>query len=130
MSWTLLRKANDSRGFTIYADGAADSSQVMSYLAELMKNRPVTHVKLARILDTTANMGPPRNPEQSWPLQGDHAAKLYEFIANEARVLWFYHPNPKVRRVIVCAVAFNKEGNETPRRHIDQAQTIRKQYGG
>ncbi len=64
--------------------------------------------------------GPPRSKERCRHLN-DH---IWEFKIGQLRALWFYHQD----RMIVCTHGFMKRTRKTPRREIQRAKRLRKQY--
>jgi hypothetical protein len=63
--------------------------------------------RMIALLDRAAMEGPPRNTEIFHQIKG----KLFEFIQERLRVLWFYDEG----RLIFCTSGFVKEGRKTPR---------------
>ncbi len=58
--------------------------------------------------------------------QVDAKNQIYEFIAGDLRLLWFYLP--KERKVIVCTQVFIKKSRKTPSGIIKEAIRIKKRY--
>ena len=67
-----------------------------------------------------AEQGPPRNVEVSHKIAGD----IWELIAGQLRVLWFYDEG----RVIVCSHGFVKRTRKIPSGEIDRAQAACQEY--
>jgi phage-related protein len=75
---------------------------------------------MLRLLSFVAEQGPPRNVELSHKIAGE----IWEFIAGQLRVLWFYNAG----RVIICTHGFVKRTRKTPPSEIDRAQAAYREY--
>jgi phage-related protein len=118
-----LQLINAGTTFRIYAWGDAHHCETLTFLKKLEKSSNSDAIRLLNLLTRTAEHGPPANEHHARPL-GDG---IYEFKApNTARLLWFYDAD----RIIVCTHGFSgKRGSgRTPRREINQAKEIRKEY--
>ncbi len=72
------------------------------------------------LLHRTAMFGPPRNTELSHKIAGD----VWELVHGALRVLWFYDEG----RLVICATAFVKKSQRTPRASIAHAEGERRRY--
>jgi len=97
------------------------TADVASAINALEQQAPKVHTKLKRYMVTMAQIG--RCSTGTKPLQGNSADGLFEFIADNIRVLFFYHPS--TRKVIICAHYFEKDGEKTHLGHIASAQRLR-----
>lgn len=52
--------------------------------------------------------------------------KIFEFIAGDLRLLWFY--SASIRKVIICSHCFVKDSKRTPPLQIKKAIKAKKQY--
>ncbi len=75
---------------------------------------------MLRLLSFASEQGPPRNVELSHKIAGE----IWEFIAGQLRVLWFYDEG----RVIVCSHGFLKRTRKTPPGEIDRAEAAYLEY--
>lgn len=69
---------------------------------------------MLRLLSFTAEQGPPHNVELSHKIAGE----IWELVAGQLRVLWFYDAG----RVIVCSHGFVKRTRKTPVSEIERAR--------
>jgi phage-related protein len=109
--------------FRIYAWGDEHHCETVKFLEKLDGDSDSDAIRLLNLITRTAEHGPPNNEQHSLSL-GDG---IYEFKApNTARLLWFYDAD----RIIICTHGFSgKRGSgKTPRKEIDRAKEIRKEY--
>lgn len=114
--------------WTIYASCAKDGScQVLSFLNNLNPKYHGSRTRLFAILAraTSEHTGPSQFPVEISHLASSNA-KIYEFIAGDIRLLWFYSQYKK--RVIVCSAAYLKKTKKVDKRLIASAIKIQKQY--
>lgn len=52
--------------------------------------------------------------------------KIYEFVAGDLRLLWFY--SKAERRVIICSHTFIKKSRKTPQKEAQKAIALKKAY--
>lgn len=76
--------------------------------------------RMLKLLDTTADLGPPRNTDISHQL----GPGLWEFIQGRLRVLWFYDRG----RMVICSHGLIKKSRRIPRDEIARAWDSRRQY--
>lgn len=101
--------------------------QVLSFLGGLNLKYHGSRSRLFAILSraSTEHLGP-----NQFPVEMSHLAsnkeKIYEFIAGDLRLLWFYSPHEK--RVIICSAAYLKKTQKTDKKLIANAIEIQKQY--
>jgi phage-related protein len=109
----------------VYAWSSGGFCDVREFLRGLEQESNGDAEGLRRLIKRTADNGPIHNKEQCRKLEGKHCEDLFEFKARRgARILWFYDKG----KIIVCAHAFVKKGQATPRKEIDKAQEVRQQY--
>jgi hypothetical protein len=74
-----------------------------------------------RIIDYTAEAGPPRDDEKSKPLREG----IFEFRTKGGlKLLWFYDEGG----VLICANGYFKQGQKTPNAKIDEAVQWKVKY--
>ena len=77
--------------------------------------------KLVRIMDHTAEAGPPRDEEKSKPLREG----IFEFRTKGGlRLLWFYDEG----RVVICVNGYIKQGQKIPNAEMDAAIQWKNHY--
>ncbi len=77
--------------------------------------------KLVRIIDYTAESGPPRDEEKSKLLRDG----IFEFRTKGGlRLLWFYDEGC----VVICVNGYIKQGQKTPNQQIDEAIQWKNRY--
>lgn len=54
----------------------------------------------------------------------DKDEKIWEFVKGDIRVLWFYGDG----RIIVCSHGFVKKGQKAPRKEVNRAIALKKDY--
>lgn len=67
----------------------------------------------------------PRNLPDEISHYVDQQEKIFEFIAGDIRLLWFYSGHGKV---IICVNAFLKKGKKTPQKLTNKAIKAKKYY--
>lgn len=55
----------------------------------------------------------------------DKKEKIYQFIAGDIRLLWFYAGQDKI---IICSHAFIKKSRKTPQPEIDKAISVKRSH--
>ncbi len=93
---------------------------LLEFLAGLEAQLAADGRAMLRLLAFIAEQGPPRNVEVSHKIAGD----IWELIAGQLRVLWFYDEG----RVIVCSHGFVKRTRKTPPGETDRAQAACLEY--
>lgn len=78
-------------------------------------------VQAARLLEHSAENGPPRNIEQSRKLKGKGAKGLFEFKAGAVRIIYFFD-----RKRLICTHGFMKI--DDPSREIAKGKEIKIKY--
>lgn len=76
---------------------------------------------------TESNAGPRFFPDDICH-QVDQKNQIFEFIAGDLRLLWFY--SPAERRAIICTHVFMKKSRKTPKKHIERAVHLKNLYIG
>jgi phage-related protein len=95
----------------------------LDFLREAQHSVPKEWPKLVRILDQSAESGPPRDRERSKPIAGYDA--LFEFRTKGGlRLFWFYDDD----RLVICANGFVKQGQKTPKGELKAAERWRIDY--
>lgn len=118
-----LREAG--KRFTIYAWGDRDNCQLVEFLSGLKKAESPEYDKAWVLIKFTSDTGPPKNPQKSRPLEGDHADKLFELkTPGGVRIIWFYGKDFR----IVCTHAFMKVSKKELKTEIKRAQEIRTRF--
>ena len=74
------------------------------------------------LLEWVTEHGTPKNRHKCWKL-GDG---IFELKPYGVRLPFFHHPG--IRWTIVITHGFNKQGQRTPSRHIEQAKQQRQQF--
>jgi len=87
------------------------SSPVEDFFAQLKQDGHPDLDTMLKLIERSANFGPPRNIEMSRILEGKKAEGLLEFKAGAIRVFWFYEQN----KIIICThgILKKKEKNST-----------------
>jgi hypothetical protein len=78
---------------------------------------------LALLKDRVAKLGPPTD---NAALCSHVEGEIWEFRKGTVRVFWFYDEG----RVVVGALAYKKQKQKAPRRHINTAKDLRDAYLG
>lgn len=108
----------------IYAWGACnDRIILLKFLQKLSKDGHKDLAKILRLLRRTADNGVLRNPEFVKKLYSSKEGSIFEFRANHVRVFWFYDNNN-----IICTHGLIKKSQKTPKKEIEYAKSIQKQY--
>ena len=112
-------------GFRLMAVGTQESEKVhlpfLDFQEEASSREPREWPKLVRIMDYTADAGPPRDEEKSKPLREG----IFEFRTKGGlRLLWFYDEG----RVVICVNGYIKRGQKTPNAEIDTAIQWKNNY--
>ena len=111
--------------FTLMAVGTQENEKIhlpyLEFQQEALGREPKEWPKLVRIMDYTADVGPPRDEEKSKVLREE----IFEFRTRGGlRLLWFYDEG----RVVVCVNGYIKQGQKIPSAEIDAAIHWRKKY--
>lgn len=112
----------------IYASCEKDGTcQVLSFLYGL---NPKYHGSRTRLLAILARAGAEHLGPSQLPVEISHLAsskeKIYEFVAGDLRLLWFYSAHEK--RVIICSAAYLKKTKKSDKQLMASAISIQKQY--
>ncbi|HEV2046027.1 MAG TPA: type II toxin-antitoxin system RelE/ParE family toxin [Chthoniobacterales bacterium] len=111
--------------FRLIAVGTQENDKIhlpyLDFLQDAQRCEPREWPKLVRIMDHTAEAGPPRDEEKSKPLREG----IFEFRTKGGlRQLWFYDEG----RVVICVNGYIKQGQKTPNAEIDAAIQWRNKY--
>lgn len=111
--------------FRLMAVGTQESEKVflpfLDFQQEAISREPREWPKLVRILDYTADAGPPKDEEKSKPLREG----IFEFRTKGGlRLLWFYDES----RVVICVNGYIKRGQKTPNAEINAAIQWKNNY--
>jgi phage-related protein len=111
--------------FRLMAVGAQESEKVqlpfLDFQREAASREPREWPKLVRIMDHTADAGPPKDEEKSKLLREG----IFEFRTKGGlRLLWFYDEG----RVVICVNGYIKRGQKTPNAEIDAAIQWKNKY--
>jgi Phage derived protein Gp49-like (DUF891) len=111
--------------FRLIAIGTQENEKIhlpyFEFQQEAEHRAPSEWPKLVRILDHTAEAGPPRDEEKSKPLR----EKILEFRTKGGlRLLWFYDEGS----VVICVNGYIKQGQKTPNAEIDAAIQWKSKY--
>ncbi|MDD5706549.1 MAG: type II toxin-antitoxin system RelE/ParE family toxin [Kiritimatiellae bacterium] len=110
---------DDGARFTLYAIKIGNS--VDEFLADLQKKNPAEHARTMARLKHLADDGPSANKTEFNTLGHD----LYETkTSGGARIIFFYDDAD----LVLCAHAFMKKSQRTPRRMIETADKRRSEY--
>lgn len=111
----------DGDSFTVQAWGDEDFCQLLEFLKQLQRDLPAEYEKIMRLIQWTADHGPPSNEEKCKNLED----KIWELkTGGGVRVFWFYHRD----KIIICTHAFLKKQQKTPPKEIKKAKKIRERY--
>jgi len=116
---------NRGARFRLIAIGTQESEKIhlpfLDFQEEATSREPHEWPKLVRIMDYTADAGPPKDEEKSKPLREG----IFEFRTKGGlRLLWFYDEG----RVVICVNGYIKQGQKTPRQQIDEAIQWKSRY--
>lgn len=104
---------------TLYA--IMQGEDVVGYLAALEHDNEQAHDQIVRRLEQLADHGPSRRKNE-FNVLGDG---LYEAKAKSGpRVIFFYDQNS----IVICAHAFDKQGQKTRRKDLDIARSRKRSY--
>ena len=111
--------------FRLMAVGTQENEKVhlpfLEFEQEARSREPREWPKIVRIIDHTADNGPPRDEEKSKPLREG----IFEFRTKGGlRLLWFYDEG----RVVICVNGYIKQGQKTPNAEIDAAIQWKNKY--
>jgi hypothetical protein len=111
--------------FRLIAVGTQDNEKIhlpyLEFQEEALRRAATEWPKLVRIMDHTAEAGPPKDEEKSKPLREG----IFEFRTKGGlRLLWFYDEG----RVVICANGYIKQGQKTPNAEIDAAIQWKNKY--
>ena len=103
------------------------SCDLLDWIGKLDDNYRSSLERLFAIIDMVAKgQQGPRLLAHDICHQIDKQNQIYEFIAGALRLLWFYSPSE--RRVIICTNILLKKSQRTPKKEIQKAIRIKKQY--
>ena len=111
--------------FRLIAVGTQTNDKIhlpyLDFLREAQHAEPREWPKLVRIIDHTADAGPPRDEEKSKPLREG----IFEFRTKGGlRLLWFYDEG----HVVIFVNGYIKQGQKTPNAEIDAAIQWKNNY--
>jgi hypothetical protein len=111
--------------FRLIAVGAQNNDKIhlpyLDFLQAAQHSAPREWPKLVRIIDHTADAGPPRDEEKSKPLREG----IFEFRTKGGlRLLWFYDEG----RVVICVNGYIKQGQKIPAEELDAAIQWKNKY--
>jgi hypothetical protein len=111
--------------FRLMAIGTQENEKVhlpyLDFQQEALSRAAKEWPKLVRILDHTADAGPPKDEEKSKLLREG----IFEFRTKGGlRLLWFYDEG----RVLICVNGYIKQGQKTPNAEIDAAIQWKNKY--
>jgi hypothetical protein len=114
--------------WTFYAIGNEDGiSSLLQFLNNLEKKYLKSATKILAMIDKASAhyQGPTQFPD-SISHEADKSNSIYEFIAGDVRLLWFYSPSE--RCVVICSHFFIKDSRKTPMNQKRKAIELKKQY--
>jgi len=111
--------------FRLMAVGTQENDKVhlpfLQFKEEATGREPREWPKLVRLMDHTADAGPPRDQEKSKPLREG----IFEFRTKGGlRLLWFYDEGC----VVICVNGYIKQGQKIPNAEIDAAMEWKNKY--
>lgn len=111
--------------FRLMAIGTQENEKIhlpyLEFQQEAIRRAGTEWPKLVRIIDHTADAGPPKDEEKSKPLREG----IFEFRTKGGlRLLWFYDEG----RVVICVNGYIKQGQKTPNAEIDAAIQWKNKY--
>ena len=111
--------------FRLMAVGTQENEKVhlpyLEFQKEALCRARTEWPKLVRIMDHTAEAGPPRDEEKSKLLREG----IFEFRTKGGlRLLWFYDEG----RVVICVNGYIKQGQKIPNTEIDAAIQWKNKY--
>ena len=111
--------------FRLIAVGTQENDKVhlpyLEFQQEALFRAEREWTKLVRIMDHTADAGPPKDEEKSKPLREG----IFEFRTKGGlRLLWFYDEG----RVVICVNGYIKQGQKIPNAEIDAAIQWKNKY--
>lgn len=117
--------ATSSSGYALdYFEDSSGRVEVRDFLADLAANHPQDSQKVEALLKVVTSTGVPRNPTKAKRVEGSDG--VFEFKSFQVRILWFYHPNPRARMVIVMASAERKKKDKLTPAVVQRAEAARK----
>ncbi|HPT47612.1 MAG TPA: type II toxin-antitoxin system RelE/ParE family toxin [Candidatus Rifleibacterium sp.] len=99
--------------------GDSDNGPLEDFFAKLSESGNQDLKQMLRLMNRSAESGPPRNEEMTKMLDDG----IFEFKADSIRVLWFYYKGK-----IICTHGFLKKSQKTPKREIERAKKTRRAY--
>jgi len=109
-----LQRVRRSKWDVLAICGPRGDCPLLDFLAGLEATLAAEGRAMMRLLEFTAEQGPPRNVDVSHKIAGE----IWELIAGRLRVLWFYDEG----RLIVCSHGFVKRTKKTPTGELSRAQ--------
>jgi hypothetical protein len=123
----ILRTVTQKDGpWTIFAACTArEDCQLLDFLNNLPKQYHGSVVNLVAMLNTISDgsLNPRLLPDDKCH-QIDKNNKIWEFIAGDIRVTWFYTKG----KIIICSEGLIKKSKKTPKKVIDKAVNLKKLY--
>jgi phage-related protein len=109
-----VRRVQRARWDVLAVCGPRGECPLLDFLADLEAGLAADGRAMLRLLAFVAEQGPPRNVEVSHKIAG----AVWEFIAGQLRVLWYYDEG----RQVICSHGFVKRTRKTPAGEIERAQ--------
>ena len=118
--WMELEPIILGRRCRVYGLQTSGGCLAKEFLATQEQTMPEEVAKMMRLLDYTAQHGPPKNDEKCNTL----CHEIFEFKTTKLRLAWFWDAG----YVIVCSHGWLKKSQKSPRAEIDRAVTARAAY--
>lgn len=107
--------------YHILAIGTESGCQVADFIVKLEHDDLAESRKLQARLDHVAENGPPKNEQQCRALPEYNG---FELKTKKVRILCFWDEG----RMIICSMAFIKDGQKTYRPYLEKLKRDRKEY--
>jgi phage-related protein len=117
-------KPVEKGNYDVYAvEGNSGICELLDYLENIPANLASSRSQLLNIFKLVVEHGPMKlSKERShW---ADEDNKIYEFVANRLRVLWFYDEG----KLVICSHVFPKTTQKTPKKQSRKAAKLRSRY--
>lgn len=110
--------------YKIYAvEDSPGKCHLLDFLANIPSNQKSSRNQLLIIFKQAAQNGPQKLSQERCH-EADGQNKIFEFIANNLRVLWFYDDG----KLVICTHVFVKKSPSTPQAEKKRAIALKKLY--
>ena len=110
-----LRRVRRSKWDVLAICSPRGDCPLLDFLAGLEAQLAMDGRSMLRLIEFTAEQGPPHNFEVSHKIAGE----IWELVAGQLRVLWFYDEG----RLVICSHGFVKRTRKIPIGEINRAQS-------